>query len=360
MSDYSENLKRNYENSIESYTNFTKNLSSVLEKMLEDQKAIHLPIEYRTKTLESFCNKVDKPEKAQKYKKFSDVTDLSGVRIITFLQEERNIVCKIIEESFDIDYSNSIKKDDFLEDSQFGYRSTHYVVSYNKERIALPEFKKYKGLKAEIQVRTLLQHTWASIDWKLRYKNSLEAPKELRRKLYRISALLELADDEFSTLVKEISKIREDYAIKISDGNLKISIDGESMDIFLKEEKNISDIINISNNIGYSIAPVHPNSLSPYHNLLQSLEIGGIKKIEDLQKILSNSEKIEKFLRMIFGFWKTGSKPPKLVVDIGSLIRIILTISIDREKSTCILDQYPFGPELQRSIKSALEKGDDL
>jgi putative GTP pyrophosphokinase len=60
--------------------------------------------------------------------------------------------------------------------------------------------KQYADIRAEIQVRTALQHAWSAVHHKLEYKSSTEAPPELRRRLFRLSALFELADEQFSEL----------------------------------------------------------------------------------------------------------------------------------------------------------------
>jgi putative GTP pyrophosphokinase len=67
----------------------------------------------------------------------------------------------------------------------------------------LPGWAKYKGLKAEFQVRTILQHAWDAISHKLDYKPESPMPRQNRRRLARLAGLLELADDEFSNLKKQ-------------------------------------------------------------------------------------------------------------------------------------------------------------
>ena len=57
-----------------------------------------------------------------------------------------------------------------LEPDRFGYRSRHFIVSVNREWLKAPNYRGLSGLKAEIQVRTILMHAWADVEYKLAYK----------------------------------------------------------------------------------------------------------------------------------------------------------------------------------------------
>jgi len=56
-------------------------------------------------------------------------------------------------------------------------------------------------------VRTLAQHIWAAASHKLQYKHEESVPLPLRRSIYRVSALLETVDLEFSRVLEE----RDEY-----------------------------------------------------------------------------------------------------------------------------------------------------
>lgn len=295
---------------------------------------------------------MERPDKAQKYASCGDITDLSGIRVISYIQEDRDKICELIKSNLEIDIANSIEKDDLLDADQFGYRSAHYVVSYTAARCSLPESAKYAGLKAEIQVRTLLQHTWAAMDWKLRYKNAFEAPKELRRRLFRISALLELADDEFSGLSRAIDSIRSSYQDKISEGDLRIDINNESIEIFVTQNATVAALIKKAEACGYSIAPFHPSSRNPYHTLLKTIDVLGVARIEDLRDIIkSGLEDGEDKLESVFKFWNTPGKPAKLVTDAANIVRIFIVLHARKGKAKEVFEKIPFGPELQRALK---------
>lgn len=356
MTEYGEQLKIEYEEVYTKYESFTKNISDLIKELLKNENIEYLPIEKRTKSIESFTRKIVSLEKIQKYKSHSDITDLSGIRIIAYLQEDRSKICGIIEKFLLVDYENSVKIDELLEADQFGYRSIHYVISYTPERIALPEFKKFSEMKAEIQVRTLLQHTWAAIDWKLRYKNEFEAPKEIRRKLYRISALLELADDEFSHLAQAVDNLRKSYQEKISRGNFDIEINRESIELFIRDDKTVSDLISLAQNSGHSISPPAPHTRNPYQNLLATLDFLKIHKIKELKSLLEKIVKEEgNVLTDVFSLWNSPGKPPKLVIDASGLVRVCTVFAMKKDPAKKVLSEHPFGPELQRAITEMIK-----
>jgi putative GTP pyrophosphokinase len=122
---------------------------------------------------------------------------------------------------------------------QFGYESVHYVLRLGENRAKLPEWKQFRGLRAEVQVRTALQHAWAAIDHKLRYKRarSEALPPSLQRDLFRLSALLELADKEFSALRKATADAQEAYLGRVGGGEFDIPLDALSLDAYLDSSR---------------------------------------------------------------------------------------------------------------------------
>jgi hypothetical protein len=94
------------------------------------------------------------------------------------------------------------------------------------------EWGRYKGMRAEIQVRTALQHAWAAVSHKLDYKSADEVPPTLRRKLFRLSAMFELADEQLSGLREQRHATEVEYATKVGRGSLDIPLDGSSLSAY--------------------------------------------------------------------------------------------------------------------------------
>jgi putative GTP pyrophosphokinase len=68
-------------------------------------------------------------------------------------------------------------------------------LKLNDERKKLPEFKKFADFRFEVQIRTIIQDAWSVLDHKIKYKKSI--PPDLKRRINRLAALFEIADDEF-------------------------------------------------------------------------------------------------------------------------------------------------------------------
>jgi ppGpp synthetase/RelA/SpoT-type nucleotidyltranferase len=145
----------------------------------------------RAKEIDSVLKKlIRKPGKT-----YESMTDKAGIRVIVKYSDGVDKVGGFIERRF-----KEHKKDDKRESlklDQVGYQGIHYDIKLNDDEAAGTEFN---GIWAEIQVRTLAQHLWSDMSHELGYKPELDVPDAMQRRLFRLSALVELADDEFLRL----------------------------------------------------------------------------------------------------------------------------------------------------------------
>jgi putative GTP pyrophosphokinase len=332
------------------YEAFTINMEHLLETLLKSQNIEYLRIEPRTKTIESFAGKVSHPSKEGKYERVDHITDLSGLRIIAYYQKDVSAICKLIEENFRMDPDNSIDKNETLAPDRFGYLSIHYIVSHSAERESLPENKTFKGLKAEVQVRTVLQHAWAVLDRKLRYNQEEDIPREVRRKLFRVSALLEIADENFSEVDRLVASLRAQYESDIKLGNLDQEINLDSLEVFMRESGAVKALIEEAKNY-YQVAEIDrgsfsdPNMLRSISNLVIAAHVCDIKSIRQLNQAVVEFNKNAK------------DKWPKLlelskgdIFSTAGLIRLCLVYVAEKEVSARVLSLVPFNGELQDAL----------
>jgi ppGpp synthetase/RelA/SpoT-type nucleotidyltranferase len=153
-------------------------------------------ITLRIKTRDSVAAKLARPDRT--YAALTDLTDLVGLRVITYFEDGVDRVGRVLEASLPVDFRHSVDKRKQAAADRFGYRSLHYVCRLPGD----------DDLRYEVQVRTLLEHAWAEIEHDLGYKSRDSVPAVARRRLNRLAGLLELADQEFAAIRRELA----DYA----------------------------------------------------------------------------------------------------------------------------------------------------
>lgn len=179
------------------YKLYAETLQQVLIKVAK-KYAPQSIVQSRPKAIASFAEKIYR-KKAESSDPVRQFTDLCGGRIITNTHDEVEAISRYIEDNFEIDWENSIDVSQRLKPAEFGYRSIHYIVSFKQgvfpsRDVAVTIPPEAYGLKAEIQVRTLLEHVWADFSHTMAYKRGFSIPKKWERELASLAAVLENAD----------------------------------------------------------------------------------------------------------------------------------------------------------------------
>lgn len=196
-----------------------------------------------------------------KYSSLSDVTDLVGLRIVTTYKNEIPFIIQQFNEAFEIDKENTNTNEDKSE-SEFGYSSYHIIVSNAKDESFKSNNKKFNGLKAEIQVRTILQHAWAEISHKIDYKAKEKPGTVYRRNLFRIAALLELADQEFSNIREDVIKSQKELVPRKVGKVAETIIDNDSLQAYIMESDTCNALDQSIAKITYSVLHYNEESIS--------------------------------------------------------------------------------------------------
>ena len=127
---------------------------------------------------------------------------MAGIRVITFFRSDVPRVATIIREQFDVLDEQDIGKA-LIEQQRIGYQSVHFIVRLSPSRFSLPEYREFRGLKAEIQLRTVLQHAWAEIQHDIEYKSGLVVPASIHQRFMELAGLIEIGDREFDAIQRE-------------------------------------------------------------------------------------------------------------------------------------------------------------
>ena len=255
-------------------------------------------IEHRVKTEQSLAGKLEL--KGDKYKDVGDITDLVGLRIITFYTDDVDKVAVIVKKLFNVDWQNSVDKRKLHQLNSFGYNSLHYICSLRTTPHTggdsplgiqkgdashveeSPIDEAMAAVKFEIQMRTALQHVWSDIEHDIGYKGAVKLLPELRRQFSRLAGMLELADDEFSRLRTTMTDYRRQVQALVKSGQLdEVPLSTDSFRSYLE----IKPFDRLNRKIAaVNQAELFHTSMMPY---LPILERFGLETLGDIQSFIS-------------------------------------------------------------------------
>jgi putative GTP pyrophosphokinase len=275
------------------YVLLTDKIQTLLGELLRlNEIKFHL-IDGRAKTIESFQEKIRRPNKSYP-DPLKELADLSGSRVIVYYHDDVEKVASVLASEFQVVEKEISHQASEYNPEQFGYISLHYIVKISQGRADLAEWKPYEDLLIEVQIRTVLQHSWASISHALQYKNEVDVPKNLRRKLNRLAGLFELADEQFIDIRHESEEAKQTASEQLLAGNHQIPIDPISLREFLNNWPKLRGIVNHMVSVGFSFdIPPEASYEEDYEEkdyfgvISENCHRFGLTTIEELEQALS-------------------------------------------------------------------------
>jgi putative GTP pyrophosphokinase len=213
----------------------TKNL---IEASLQDADIRYESVQFRVKSKKKLKTKYLNPEKD--YRKLDDITDLAGLRVITYYEDDLDRVSEVIKREFEVDAENTVDKRE-AEPDRFGYTAINYVCEHLAKRTSDVEYKKFSGIRCEIQITSILSHAWAEIEHEW-YDLKEGYPAGVKRRFKRIAALLELAESEFQDIRKSRTQYERSVAVRVEAKVPDIAVDSVSLKSFIEQEPLVRDI----------------------------------------------------------------------------------------------------------------------
>jgi ppGpp synthetase/RelA/SpoT-type nucleotidyltranferase len=203
-------ILKEFHNKNDLYKDYGFAVKNLIESLLKKGNYKH-QLSHRIKSVESLKEKIIRKKNAGKiYKKLSDIEDIVGIRVVFYTEIDRKRFMKNLSKAFGGDSH-------FEETSKVsGYRSVHAIVKFSKERSKLAEYRRFKGLKCEIQMTLILTHAWAEVEHDILYKEGSDiqgVDKQkytiLREKMTAImNNYIQKASIGLESIVKNIKKLK--------------------------------------------------------------------------------------------------------------------------------------------------------
>lgn len=191
----------------ELYRDFSYTTKFILENLLRKNSFKYQAITYREKDEKTLK---DKLETIKKIKSVKDIDDLAGCRIIFYLDNDVQRIIQYLQNEFVVVKQNLKYSDD-------SYNALHLIVKLNKDRLKLSEYKRFSGLKCEIQLTTVLYHSWSELAHDVIYKPDKSLSEFDKRAFHSIKERfsdvmknhIKQAQYSFDFIFKEIEKIKQ-------------------------------------------------------------------------------------------------------------------------------------------------------
>ena len=275
---HAQDLLTQYHQLLPIYEQMAEAIPEKLKEFFSEAGIIVAAVEHRVKTESSLAGKLQL--KGDKYKSIYDVTDVVGIRVITFYNDDVDKVASVLERMFEIDWENSIDKRKAHEIDSFGYLSLHYICRISESAYTDPEHPEVNRIRFEVQMRTVLQHAWANMNHDTGYKSGVEIPKVYKRNLSRLAGMLELVDDEFSRIRHELADYRRQVQHLVASGNLgEVPLDGDAFKSYLKIRPFDPLMRRIASINQAEIQPVDLSNFLPLFQAMRFKTLGDVDKL---------------------------------------------------------------------------------
>ena len=141
-----------------------------------------------------------------------DIKDLAGCRVIFYTNGDvtRFINSGIINQNFEVLDTKLHHPGREIDDANDLYISNHYIIKLRTERIDLPEYARFAGMRCEIQIQTILNHAWAEM---------------AHDTIYKAPALGDFGGREFKGINERMKKIARKYLVPAGYEFQKIASD---------------------------------------------------------------------------------------------------------------------------------------
>jgi len=281
------------ESELNSFSNLVK---QTLENSNIEKFKISSRIKEQTGCLRKFDEKYKEKWEASNRKNsiVSFISDLRGIRVICLYDDEIRTIADLLKTSFfcdpnfgETDKTSATKSDD----SKFGYLGIHLDLKLGPTLSKDISHSHLKDIPFEVQIRSISQDAWSEVDHGLKYKKE-NLPTNIRRRVNRLAALYELADQEFIA-------IRD--SIEAAEKNVKAATFNETAALL--------DVITL----GYLVRVIFDDEpLSKFHStsILEEInKFDSTMTVLEFRKVIEdNLPQVKKYINTFQGTdWKTAT-----------------------------------------------------
>ncbi|UIJ35524.1 DUF429 domain-containing protein [Allobranchiibius sp. GilTou73] len=192
--------------------------------VLDDAGLNYLSVTGRAKSIASFAEKAGRTIDgvALFADPLTEIGDVIGLRVITYVHSDVASVAELLAAETVVIEDRDMGQATASEGG-FGYASRHLQIRLApSEQVVHPLIG---DRQIQVQIRTVLQHAWAEFEHDIRYKGTIpdEHRADFDRRFTLAAGLLELADQQFSTIRERLHDGVREPEVTMADDDPRIS-----------------------------------------------------------------------------------------------------------------------------------------
>src|SRR5260221_8909296 len=197
------------------YTEFAELVRSLLEDAIKKTEGVPRPqsTQARGKDVTSLKRELEERGLLASERIESELKDLAGARLIFYTNTDvdRLLRTELIPDIFDVDWKQTRVHYPTDDNNQRRYQAIHYTILLSEKHTALPEYTKFKGMRCEIQIQTILNHAWSETQHDMVY-HAKGNPGFGGRAIQALGKRLKkIMDDYLRPAGYEFQKVQHDY-----------------------------------------------------------------------------------------------------------------------------------------------------
>src|SRR2546421_8275723 len=200
---------------VSTYTEFAELVRSLLEAAIEETEGLPRlqSTQARGKDVKSLKLKLEERGLLASEQIESEIKDLAGARLIFYTNTDvdRFLRTELIPDTFDVDWEETRVHHPTDDNDQRRYQAIHYTVLLSEKHTALSAYKKFKGMRCEIQIQTILNHAWSETQHDMVYHARDSQGFGTRAMQALDKRMKKIMDDYLHPAGYEFQKVQYDY-----------------------------------------------------------------------------------------------------------------------------------------------------
>ena len=223
----------------------------------------------------------------------------AGVTVIVETPKPVPEIVELITQEFAVDLAGSLPLEEATArnaqlaqadgSDRLAYVCPNYLVSLDERRLDLAEWSRFTGLKVRIEVKTVLQDAWETIDLDLPFYEAASYPAEVRDLLERSALGLSSIDADLADAKDAISRLLAEYEESIGAGELLLPVNGVSLLGYVRTSELVRSLTEVGEDVGFIPERDYALGWADILDILWLLNRAGLDTIADLEQFLQEA-----------------------------------------------------------------------